>query len=63
MEACPKCGGINGYSYRRTEEYTVNGNWDGDENAEYDSIAKETKPRCIDCGKVVNLEQQRKDYE
>lgn len=50
---CPRCGGESGYYYARTEKYTVNGSWSGDENANYENEPVETKPRCADCNKII----------
>jgi hypothetical protein len=54
LSCCPCCGGSSGYSYSRTETYTVNGSWGREEQAHYDGRPiKETKPRCADCNKII----------
>ena len=51
---CPHCGGSSGYTYSRTETYTVSGSWGREENAHYDGgPMRETKPRCADCNKII----------
>lgn len=53
LPCCPFCGGTSGYTYVRIERYAVTSGWDGNEEGQCDGVEKETKPRCIDCNKII----------
>ena len=52
LKACLHCGSDAGYVHKRNDQYTVIETLDGESEAEWLRTISETKPRCINCGKV-----------
>lgn len=53
---CPHCGGTDGYYFKSIQEYEQSKDWHGEaEGCCFLRIVRETKPRCVDCQKLVNL--------
>lgn len=51
MDACPRCGGTNGYRFEMTETHRMFGDWGGEAQAGDSGInVKRTMPQCMDCG-------------
>ena len=53
LDKCPYCGSPAGYSYKSVQRYLMVSGWDGEENGEFIALERETKPRCLDCGKYI----------
>lgn len=58
MNACPHCGGTNGWEYKYSARLRASGGWENDEIYDTELLRHSdyTKRRCVDCGKVVNPE-------
>ena len=57
IQACPKCGGTNGFEFTALESHTYSGAW-GEEAADADvNWAKFPKTvKCTDCGKRIDID-------
>lgn len=55
---CPKCGGLQGFQYIRTERSCVTGNWTSgamDEGSDGFFIDR-SMPQCLECGQKFRWE-------
>jgi hypothetical protein len=59
MDACPHCGGKNGYQTAGTMSFTRWHTWDGDTVDTQIAIKTEGLQRCWDCGKSVRAALNR----
>lgn len=57
-DACPKCGGTNGYEGKLAMSYLMTGAWgrDWEISGQEHVLHKPKTVKCVDCGKRVNRE-------